>query len=359
MKVAVYTIAKNEEAHVKNWRDSVIDADYQLICDTGSTDNTVGVARELGIRVEEIRIAPWRFDDARNASLALLPDDIDYCIALDMDEVLLPGWRNLLQEAFEAGIEWPKYDYVFGWASDGVPSTIFEGIKIHPRWGVRWKYPIHEVPVACQDVFHKSGKTSIQMHHFQDALKSRTHYFAMLQAAVKEDPHSARLSFYLAREFFYYQRYQEATKEFKRYLIFTDYFYPEEQSEAFRLLALMNPDKAEEYLLESSKKDPNSREPLLDLSQYYSDKKNWLQSLELAKNALNITNQQIGHTANFASWTWRPHDLIALASYYLGDYSTALEHGKIALSYLPEDLRLKKNLSFYVEKINNKRSHSK
>lgn len=350
MKVAIYTIAKNEEAHVEKWFNSVLEADYHLICDTGSSDKTVKTAQALGIRTERISVQPWRFDDSRNAALALLPDDVDYCISLDMDEVLVPGWRDLLQDAFDAGIQWPKYDYVFGWASVGVPSTIFEGIKIHPRWGVRWKYPIHEIPVACQGVFHKWGKTSIQMHHFQDASKPRSSYFPMLEIAVQEDPQSARLAYYLAREYYYLKRYEEATQEFHRYLSFSDYYYPAEQSEALRFLAIMNPESAEHYFSLSAEKDPTSREPLLDLSQYYSDRSEWTNSLNSAREALKITNQQIGHTANFASWSWRPHDLIALASYYLGDFSTALEHGQLALGYLPEDPRLLKNLDFYLEK---------
>ena len=252
MKVAIYTIAKNEEAHVEKWFNSVLEADYHLICDTGSSDKTVKTAQALGIRTERISVQPWRFDDSRNAALALLPDDVDYCISLDMDEVLVPGWRDLLQDAFDAGIQWPKYD--------------------------------------------------------------------------------------------------EATQEFHRYLSFSDYYYPAEQSEALRFLAIMNPESAEHYFSLSAEKDPTSREPLLDLSQYYSDRSEWTNSLNSAREALKITNQQIGHTANFASWSWRPHDLIALASYYLGDFSTALEHGQLALGYLPEDPRLLKNLDFYLEK---------
>lgn len=350
MKVAIYTIAKNEEDHVKKWFDSVLEADYHLICDTGSSDNTVKIAQNLGIRTELIHVQPWRFDDSRNAALALLPEDVDYCISLDMDEVLVPGWRELLQEAFDAGIEWPKYDYVFGWASEGVPSTFFEGIKIHPRWGVRWKYPIHEVPVASQGIFHKWGKTSIQMHHFQDATKPRSNYFPMLEKAVQEDPHSPRLSYYLAREYYYLKRFEESTLEFTRYLNFTDNYFQAERSEALRYLGIMNPEKAEHFFTLSAETDPSSREPLLELSQFYSDRAEWSKSLESANAALKIKDQKIGLIANFASWSWRPHDLIALASYYLEDYSKALEHGEIALSYSPEDPRLLKNLDFYLEK---------
>ena len=109
MKVAVYTIALNEVQFVKKWYESAKDADYLLIADTGSTDKTVELAKKLGINVISIGVKPWRFDDARNASLAALPLDIDYCIALDMDEILIEGWREELEKAHKEGWTRPRY----------------------------------------------------------------------------------------------------------------------------------------------------------------------------------------------------------------------------------------------------------
>jgi len=53
MKIAVYTITKIEAHFVPRWFESCRDADELVILDTGSTDNTVGVARGLGITVME------------------------------------------------------------------------------------------------------------------------------------------------------------------------------------------------------------------------------------------------------------------------------------------------------------------
>lgn len=39
MKIAVYTIAKNEKQFVEEWYNSAKDADYLLIADTGSTSS--------------------------------------------------------------------------------------------------------------------------------------------------------------------------------------------------------------------------------------------------------------------------------------------------------------------------------
>ena len=68
MKIAVYTITKNEEQFIKRWADSCVDADYRLVVDTGSTDDTIYEALANGCEVTTITINPWRFDDARNTA---------------------------------------------------------------------------------------------------------------------------------------------------------------------------------------------------------------------------------------------------------------------------------------------------
>ena len=74
-KVCVYAISKNEEKFVDKWYESMKEADYVCVLDTGSTDNTANRLKELGAIVETKIIDPWRFDIARNESLKLVPDD--------------------------------------------------------------------------------------------------------------------------------------------------------------------------------------------------------------------------------------------------------------------------------------------
>jgi glycosyltransferase involved in cell wall biosynthesis len=73
MKVAVYTVALNEKQFVKSWAESCKEADFRFILDTGSTDGTVEEAYKYSVDCMVGYVKPWRFDDARNASLALIP----------------------------------------------------------------------------------------------------------------------------------------------------------------------------------------------------------------------------------------------------------------------------------------------
>ena len=99
MKIAAYAIAKNEEKHVARWYESVKDADYVFILDTGSTDKTLHeIILNDNIVWEQKEFDPFRFDEARNHAISCLPHDIDLCVVTDMDEVLSPGWREALEE---------------------------------------------------------------------------------------------------------------------------------------------------------------------------------------------------------------------------------------------------------------------
>ena len=188
-KIAVYTIAKNEEKFVERWFESAKEADSLRILDTGSTDNTVTVARDLGVDVRRWEFNPWRFDEARNMALSMVPEDVDMCIALDMDEVLVAGWRAYIEQAIAEGVTRPRYQYTWSWNGDK-PGLQYGGDKIHARHGYRWKHPVHEVIVP--DGEEKQGWYGLEIHHHPDQTKSRGQYFPLLELAVQEDPDDDR-----------------------------------------------------------------------------------------------------------------------------------------------------------------------
>lgn len=346
MKVAVYTIALNEEQFVLPWYESAKDADYLLIADTGSTDNTVQWARTFGIQVVPISVKPWRFDDARNAALAVLPADIDYCIALDMDEVLLPGWRKHLEDAFNSGATRPRYKYVWSWNPDGSEGLVYGGDKIHTRTGYRWKHPVHEVitPDRIQEVQHWTG---LEIHHHPDATKSRGQYFPLLELSVKEDPNDDRNAFYFARELYFNGMLERATAEFKRHLALPTARWAPERAASYRYLAKCDPLDAVKYLYSAIREAPEFREPWVELAYVLYTKSDWEGCFEAASKALAITEKPLVYLNEADAWGSKPHDLLAISAYHLGKIDIAIEHGSIAAELSPEDPRLVSNLEFY------------
>lgn len=78
-------------------------ADGVYVLDTGSSDGTPELLRELGAHVETAIIDPdGVLTTPGNASLVMLPKDADVFICLDLDEVLCPGWREALEAAWTA-----------------------------------------------------------------------------------------------------------------------------------------------------------------------------------------------------------------------------------------------------------------
>jgi|AntAceMinimDraft_12_1070368.scaffolds.fasta_scaffold10576_4 glycosyltransferase involved in cell wall biosynthesis len=349
MKIAIYTIALNEEQFVDPWYESAKEADYLLIADTGSTDNTVALAKKRGITVTDVFVKPWRFDIARNAALAALPADVDYCIALDMDEVLLPGWRAELENALEHGWTRPRYQYTWNWNEDGTPGLTYGGDKIHTRHGYRWKHPVHEVAVSYGGFEEVQGWVALEIHHHADNTKTRSQYFPLLKMAVDEDPYDDRNAFYYARELYFHGMYEEATKEFKRHLDLPRAKWPPERAASMRYLGKINKDEAERWFIRAIEQAPGRREPWVDLSKHYYEAQDWEKCYESALTALEIKEKPLEYLCEAEAWGAAPHDYAAISAYNLKKYGEAAVHGHKAVELNPSEQRLHNNLAYYEE----------
>jgi tetratricopeptide (TPR) repeat protein len=346
MRIAVYTIAKDEEQFVDRWYESAKEADYLLIADTGSSDDTVKKAKKHKINVINISINPWRFDDARNASLSTIPNDIDYCIALDMDEILLPGWKTELEKALADGVTRPRYKYTWSWNADGSPGLEYGGDKIHARNGYRWKHPVHEVIVADR-VQEKQGWYDLEIHHYPDNSKSRGQYLPLLKLSTIEDPMDDRNAYYYARELFFIKALDEAAKEFKRHLALPSAKWGAERAASYRYLAKCEPQNAEEYLIKAIEEDPNRRESRVEVASYYYNKKDWQLCYNHSLEAIAIAEKPLDYLCENFAWGSLPYDLAAISAWNLGLIEMAILYSEKALNIDPKNLRIAKNLDYY------------
>ena len=348
-KVAIYTIALNEEHFVERWYESAKEADYLLIADTGSTDGTRETAIKLGINVIDVKVRPWRFDDARNASLVAIPEDIDYCIALDMDEVLIKGWKKHLTKALENGWTRPRYKYTWSWKNDEetIPGLEYGGDKIHSRKGYRWTHPVHEVLRAYGDTVETQGFVDLEIHHHPDRSKSRGQYLPLLKMSVQEDPTDDRNAYYYARELFFYGQLVEAIDEFKRHLSLPKATWPPERAASMRYLAKLEPENREKWLLAAIEQSPGRREALVELAHHYYDIEDWENCNKYAVEAISIENKPLDYLCEDFAWGWLPYDLAAISAYWTGNIENAKKYGKIATEIDPSIDRLLVNLEIY------------
>jgi len=266
MKIAVYTIALNEEKHVERWYNSVKDADYILIADTGSTDRTVEIAKSLGITVYNISIKPWRFDVARNTALSLLPDDIDLCVSLDMDETISEGWREILEKTTGNQIT-----YVF---DNYHKQHSMVNNKIHSRHGYVWKFIMHEGIVQDRTEPDIEFAYGLEVYHLPDTEKPRSQYLDLIKAALDETRDITRYYKYYTDALVSLERYEEAETWYLE-MMKVPGFSDTDKSHIYKVLADIVPERRYKYLAECLKHSRERREPYYYLAEYYVEKEIW------------------------------------------------------------------------------------
>jgi glycosyltransferase involved in cell wall biosynthesis/GT2 family glycosyltransferase len=346
LPVYVVSIAKNEEKFVRTWAESAKGADGIFLLDTGSTDNTVAIAKECGVTVFEQVFSPWRFDTARNYLLDSLPPDDAWVINLDLDEVLVGDWLQTMKDAPDWATR-VRYNYVWNWLEEGKRGLEYHGDKIVRRQQYRWKHPVHEVNVAINGIEQHHFTDRFEIHHHADNTKPRSSYLPLLLMSVEEDPTSDRNVYYCARELFYYGQNEQASEMFQRHLTMPESKWNAERAFSMRFLAKIHPDKAEFWLLRACGEYPEGREPWVDLAQHYYNSSHWSGCYWAATRALAITSKEALYLNEATSWGFLPHDLAAIAAFRLGMHEEAAKHGKNALEFYPEDKRLLDNQYFY------------
>ena len=349
--VYVCSIAKNEAKHVRRWAESAKDADGIFLLDTGSTDDTVAIAKECGVTVFEKTYEKWSFAVARNDLREMLPDHDAWLVNMDLDEVFKPGWREHWVRIPENANRL-RYRYIWNWKAEGVPGVEYHGDKLVRRHSHHWVNKVHEVNVPNEGVNEvQYFLPNFEIHHHADNTKSRGSYLPLLLEDVEENPNNDRNTYYAARELFFYNRFEEATKLFKRHLTMPESVWPPERAWSMRYLAKMHPHEAEHWHLRACAEYPTGAEVWTDLAKYYYSKQDWIGMYYASKRALTCQLYKGLYLTEPDAYGWWPNDMAALSAFNLGLYSEAIHHGRIAVQFNPDDQRLKNNLFFYKNKL--------
>lgn len=347
LRVAVYSIALNEAKFVERWVRSANDADYLLVADTGSTDATVALLEQHHVNCHSIRVRPFRFDDARNTALALLPADIDVAVSLDLDEVLTPNWRYHLEQSWQGNRL--RYRYVWSWAATGKPLLTFYGDKIGGRFTHRWRHPVHEVLVPTGGSEVSCTCEQVLIEHHPDPQKSRGQYFELLKLATTEDPHDDRNAHYYAREYYWRQHWHEAIKEFQRHLALPLARWLPERAASMRYIAkcyhaLGDLKLAHQWFLQATLEDEHSHEALIDAAAFMLSQNAFHAVIHYCERALAL-DETMNYMAEHYAHHEGPYDLMAVAYFHLGERERAIALAKVAVERNPTDERLHKNLA--------------
>ena len=346
-KICVYAICKNEEKFVERWYNSMKEADYIVVLDTGSTDNTIKKLTALPkVIVQQKKYDFFRFDIARNDSMKFIPQDTDICVCTDLDEILKEGWTEILQKNWYIGLNKVKYTYIWSFQENGKPGVIFEYEKIHSLNDYIWDHAVHEVLkkttkgeekyIRCMDII---------LEHHPDPTKSRNDYLKLLELDVQEKPKDDRARHYYARELMYHKQYKKAIEQFKIHLNLPKAIWEPERCASMRYIAMCseNLNEKEKWLNKAIAEAPYLREPYVDMAILQYTIKNWYGVIYFINRALLIKNNQFIYTNNPDAWNEKPYDLLSIAYWNLGKYKESLNAINIACEYNSQNERLKKN----------------
>lgn len=349
MKISAYTICLNEQKHVARWLEANKGADLRVIVDTGSTDATLNMLVEAqktdpNLIVHQITVKPWRFDDARNAALSLVPPDVDVCMSVDMDEMPDPDFYDIVRR------DW-KPETTRGWFAFDTGS-VWQANRLHTRFNYRWVAPCHEVAEWFGEGQEVSQTFNTHMKHCPDSEKSRAQYLPLLLMAVNEHPEDGRMWVYLAREY-YFERNWPKVLETSAVAVALENTWNVERAYACRLAgqaAWETDHDPMPLLLEGVKHDPESLEAWYPVAFHHFINRRWKECWQAASKRLKLP-ETTHYLREAEVWDWRMYDLMSLSKWNLGKKKEALKWAEAALAGKPDSERLQRNMEFIRDNI--------
>lgn len=261
MKLSVALIVKNEEEMLKDCLETVKGADEIVICDTGSTDKTIEIAKKYTDKV--FTDYQWNDHFGEAYTHAFSKCTGDWILSIDADGRLERNGIKKIKDLIQVV---PKeYDSISyhivkpnGLISHTLPRICKKGTK--------WKYRVHANPLV-----KRSFKSDIRVTAFYSPThkKDPNRALRMLELQREEMPDDTRTMFYLAREYSYKKRYVDAVELLDEYLGFNT--WRAERAEAYLLKAkclwrMNRGEQARQSCLQAIYTNPEFKEAFLFMS---------------------------------------------------------------------------------------------
>ena len=216
-EISLCMIVKNEEDVISRCLESIKDiADEIIIVDTGSTDETINIAKKYTDKVYDFK---WDddFSKARNYSFSKATKD--FIMWLDADDIILPDDAILLnnqkkQLTSKVDVVMMKYNVAFD--KEGKPSLTYYRERILARnKNFEWVSPIHEAISPSGHIIYSDAAITHRKEHPASTDRNLNIFKGMIAKGQTLDP---RQNFYYARELLYNDKIDEAIIEFNKFL---------------------------------------------------------------------------------------------------------------------------------------------
>lgn len=153
-RLAAVAIGRNEGDRLVRCLTSLVgQADRVIYVDSGSADDSVAMARQMGVQVVELDTSvPFTAARARNAGFDALRDDLpDYVQFVDGDCAVQAGWLWAAAAELDAR---PELGIVTGWRSELYPErSIYNAIA-----DFEWHRPAGEIAACGGDMMVRAAQ---------------------------------------------------------------------------------------------------------------------------------------------------------------------------------------------------------
>lgn len=225
--VGVCIIAKNEEALIGRCLSSVVGADQIVVCDTGSTDKTIEIAKQHGAEVYLDFIWCDAFDLAQNHAKSKMTTD--WILSLDCDEYVHDF--SEVKKAIELGTDYIRCHMI----AEGNQRLEFDFSRLFRNCPeIYWCQPIHKHlnrPGAGEEVGNVKITFGWSPAHMNDPDRA----LRILERTVATEVEPGRNLYYLGREYWYKRRFKECTQTLGRYIQISG--WPAEKADAFLIMS--------------------------------------------------------------------------------------------------------------------------
>ena len=216
--VSAVLIVKNEEAVIERCLRSLAGLDQIVIHDTGSTDNTIKIAKSMGADVSETEISPFHFSKARNE--AMMRAKNKWILSIDADEILRDGSLGAMLNAIRNPL---LVGYRIGYENRAVEGG---SIASNPRMVLFrkgtwvWRYRVHERPFPVYPpakIGYLPGCV-IEHHPVEDKTVRRGQNLELLKMCIEESPEYLYARRQLGLEYVLLERWSEALPHLEAYV---------------------------------------------------------------------------------------------------------------------------------------------
>ena len=356
--LSLCVICKNEEKNIQNLLESVKGDlfDEVVITDTGSSDRTIDILAEYKTSKKfknfKIEHFAWvdDFSAARNYSFSKATSD--YIMWLDSDDTILPEdykkLKNLKNNLSDSPIWLCKYEYAHDEFGKSICSFYRERI-VKRDLNLKWQEPIHEyLPLSA-----KYTKTDIEVHHYKIHVSSQRN-INLLEKIVEKNPNSARNVFYLGKEYFDCGITDKGYETLSRFVDMPD-AWNENKFSAYVRMSIYRKNRKEfvdafHHAHQAIEVDPLKAEAYCLLGDLCMEQRNLQRAIHWYTVAANMGRSEESLDVVEPKYhTWLPNLQLCLIYNELGSVSKAAVHNEIALSFRPEDPRLKSNKKIFKE----------